>query len=942
MRNKLLLSFALLICILLSFALVACGGDDNDGNINADGNNGENLTGITTQDLLAGENADYIITVKNDVTEYDLVKDFLPRITFNKGVTTVFSSKEDFSDKLGTTLSLNEGDNFIYLRVSDKNGNKSDYKFNIYRNRLLTVTFDPAGGSVVETVILIEENETLTPPTAVRAGYKFDKWSYDFKNPIKDNVTVVAKWIANEYIVTTDVDGKKTEYKVLFGSLPGIKNPYKLGYNFAGWTLNGSAFDTSVEYSRESNITIVANFEVVTYNIQYILGYEGAVNPSENPTSFNVNTEAFVLLDAYYDANHEFSGWYTDSSFSEDSKVTAITSDLLGSDVVLYAKWSSVSVVTLDPNGGECDTLTLSFGYNDEYVLPTPTMANYVFDGWYNGNERLNNTGVWTISGDVTLTAKWNPRQNSIEYVLGYADAINNENNPTSYDVEDGTVELLPPTFENGKVTFVGWYTDPNFTEESHITSINAENVTEEMILYAKWCTVSEVTFVTGNDTALDKLEISYGQEYELPVITLDNFTFAGWYDENDKLVSSTGKWSYEKDVTLTAKWVATEYQINYVVNGGSAVDSTYPTKYNVNTDFDSIVIPTPTKQYAEFGGWYFDKELTVPFNASELLNYDGVTLYAKWNAIKVTINYNADGGNVYQTTVEVDFGSDYTLLTAEKAGFDFLGWYDENGNLVDKDIKLTDPDKLVINLVAKWTLKKYKITYDLNGGTVSETLITEYDVQTEGFKLPTPTNGELYFVGWLMNDGNTSASVTIAKGSSGDLSFKAMWTSLKDDKSEGDRVATGLLFSIVDGKLIVVGIDREINSSITSGIKIPAYFNGIEVVGIDSYAFKAFGEKFSKTSYANMSSSYVTISVPSTVKFVGTKAFEGCNGIKVQLYNANEGETSIDYKMWDTLVTWESGNRSARDCIWGFRPAIGWTRYSKVTIPDGYDEVTD
>jgi hypothetical protein len=88
------------------------------------------------------------------------------------------------------------------------------------------------------------------------------------------------------------------------------------------------------------------------------------------------------------------------------------------------------------------------------------------------------------------------------------------------------------------------------------------------------------------------------------------------------------------------------------------------------------------------------------------------------------------------------------------------------------------------------------------------------------------------------------------------------------------------------------------------------------------------------------MSNSYVIISVPTTVKKVGAGAFEGCNGIKVQLYDPNE--TYADYKTWDTLVTWESGNRSARDCIWGFRPAIGWTRYSKVTIPAGYDDVTD
>lgn len=954
MRNKILIAFCLLLCVMLSFAMVSCGDDEVNGGdetvdssenskdvvIIPDPDDGEDdLTGIITQDLIAGENADYIITVKNSESEYDLVNKFLPRITFKEGVKTKFSSKADFSDSLGKTMALKEGDNFIYLRVNDENGNQSDYTFNIYRNKILTITFDPAGGTMEQTVVSVEEKETITPPTVVRAGYRFVEWSYDFKNPLKESVTAVAKWAANEYTITTDVNGVTTDYTVLFGSVPEIKDPYKLGYNFAGWKLNGDDFNISSEFTRTENIKITATFEVITYNIQYVLGYEGAVNASDNPSSFNIETKNFELLDATFDANHVFLGWYTDANFTEESKITEITNGMIGKDIILYAKWDSISIVTLDPNGGECDTESLSFSYNGTYALPTPTLKNYVFDGWYNGDTRLNNTGAWTISGDVTLVAKWIPRQNSIEYILTLPGAVNDDKNPTSYDVEDGTVELLPPTFD-GKHTFDGWYTDPNFTEDSKITSLTAENVTEEMILYAKWNTVSEVNFVTDCDDVLENMNIVFGQQYDLPTVIKDKFTFVGWFDGNGKQVSASGIWNYESDVTLTANWVPTEYQINYVTNGGSAVDLLYPNKYDINTDFDSLRIPSPTKDFATFGGWFFDKDLTAPFDASKLMSYEGATLYAKWNPITVTINYNTDGGDIFKETDIANLGTDYVLLIPEKAGYDFLGWYDEKGNLVEKSIRFTDPEKLVLNLTAKWSLKKFKITYDLNGGAVSETLVTEYDTNTESFKLPTPTNGRLYFVGWLMDDGNTSASVTITKGSSGDRTFKAIWTSLKDDKGDENRLPTGLLFSMVDDKLVVVGIDRVIASDITSGIKIPHKFNGVEVVGIDSYAFKAFGEKFSKTQWANMSNSYVTIYVPTTVKMVGEGAFEGCNGIKVQLYDPNQ--TYADYKMWDTLVTWENGNRSARDCIWGFRPAIGWTRYSKVTIPQGYDDVTN
>ena len=107
-------------------------------------------------------------------------------------------------------------------------------------------------------------------------------------------------------------------------------------------------------------------------------------------------------------------------------------------------------------------------------------------------------------------------------------------------------------------------------------------------------------------------------------------------------------------------------------------------------------------------------------------------------------------------------------------------------------------------------------------------------------------------------------------------------------------------------------------------------------VVAIESQAFKAFGEKFKNTSYANMSNSYVMFSIPTSIKKIGANAFESCYGIKVTLYDPNQ--QYADYKTWDETTTWERGNMPARDCIWGYRPAIGWTRYSKVTVTDEYE----
>ena len=926
MKLRLLSLLALLICFLLAFTLVSCDdGDTTGGNQNGAGD-GSDLTGIGTRDIIL-VNGVYTITVKNAVKSYDMYADFLPKLTFNEGVSRKFSTKADFSESMPNKLALNEGDNFVYLKVSDGNGHSKEYKFNIHRNKMLTVTFDPAGGTMDKTTYSVEEKDVFTAPSVARVGYKFDKWSYDFKNPITENITVVASWIANEYTITVKLDGESSSYKITFGEIPVIAAPSKEGYNFAGWKMGNGTFDASVAYSYDRDIEIEALFEIITYNIQYILGYEDAKNNEKNPAGFDVTSGDIELLDPSYDDKHIFLGWYTDATFSEESKITKITSEMAGTTVTLYAKWNTVSKVEFDANEGECDTESTSIYYNESYTLPTPKRDNYVFDGWYNGDVRLNNTGNWTISGDVTLVAKWTPRQNSIEYVLGGENAQNNVQNPSNYDVEDGEVELLAPSYDD-KHIFVGWYTEPNFSEASKITHLTVDTVTDEMILYAKWDTVSTVTFVTDCDETLDPMEIVINQEYTLPTIVKANFTFAGWFDENGKQVYGTGSWTYETDVVLTAKWTATEYQINMVLNGGS-YDGQFDGKYTVETDFDTFVIPTPSKTYAAFGGWYLDAEFTQAFEVSALANLQGTTIYAKWDALKVTINYDADGGSISSGSESVNLGEDYVLLSTEKPGYVFDGWY-LGDELMESQICWTNADELVLNLKAKWTVINYTIKYDLDGGKTAQALIEVYNVASDDIVLPTPTKDGYLFAGWKTDDDTVISSVTIAKGSTGNRSYKAVWITLKDD-------STGLLFSYVDGKMVVVGIDRKIDDKIKNGVKIPAYFYDIEVVAIDSSAFKAFGEEFTKTSYANMSNSYVTFFVPTTVKKIGANAFESCNGIKVSLYDPDN--KIADHKEWDKTVTWESGNRAARDCIWGFRPAIGWTRYSKVNIPEGYDE---
>lgn len=920
--NKKLIISLIALAVVLATVITLCivlSGDDED------------LTGIETNGLLV-ENGIYKITVPNATTAYNI----LSKIKINEDATFEFSRDHRFTKVLPNgNIALNPGNNMIYLKVTDDNDNVSVYSFNIYRKKMFTVTYNVNGGSMANTSVKVEEGTVISAPSASKPGHSLT-WDYDFKNAITGDVTINAAWTPEDRTINVDINGEITKIYLSYGDIPsGLPTPSKFGHTFAYWKYGDVRFDPNAKFEYdEKEITIVPYFEPIVYNIQYAIDKDFVTNNSGNVLSFTIVTQdgsEFVLpilAPTHSSANYEFLGWYTDENFTTlVDKITLDTvKDFIGSDntLVLSPKWKISSNVTYTTDKGVMGSTTATFVYGEQFVLPTLEAENYIFDGWFYNGTKLSD-GVWALDIDVELVAQWTPRENEIEYKLN--GGANNANNPLSFNVEDGEITLLDPTYDE-KHVFVGWYTNANFAEENRIYALTPSMVGTEVTLYAKWAYISTVTLNSkGGSCEQSSVDIKFGDTYTLPKPALDKYVFISWYYGTTP-ISLTGTWSYEQDVELVAKWEPKEFKINYELNGGTN-NLGNKDRYTVVTDPNELMLLDPTKDYSTFGGWFLDAEFTQPITSIDPTMYEGVTVYALWVPIEATVNYDANGGSVSKENETVNLGDNYILPTPVRPGYKFDGWYDGD-TLVSINFCWTNLDDLVIDLVAKWTIEEYEIKYNLDGGKFADsvTLVTKYTIDTETFKLPIPTKSGAYFVGWSWSGGSTSASMAVTKGSTGDREYTAIWTTEKD--------SNGLLYKMIDGKMVVVGIDRAINDSIIAGIKIPATHGGVEVVAIESNAFKEFGERFTKTSYANMSNSYVTFQVPTSVKRIGANAFDSCNGIKVTLYDPNS--TVADHQAWDKTVVWEAGNSSARDCIWGFRPAIGWTRYSKAEIPDDYE----
>lgn len=114
-----------------------------------------------------------------------------------------------------------------------------------------TVSFEENGGTSVEDITKVVGSLIGTLPTPERTGYTFGGWYTDndtFQNTLtsnkvpNDGITLYAKWVPNEYIVTFHVNGgdelaaeeqsKVVVYNETYGELP---EPVRTGYGFNGW-----------------------------------------------------------------------------------------------------------------------------------------------------------------------------------------------------------------------------------------------------------------------------------------------------------------------------------------------------------------------------------------------------------------------------------------------------------------------------------------------------------------------------------------------------------------------------------------------------------------------------------------------------------------------------------------------------------------------------------
>src|SRR5690554_2902029 len=376
--------------------------------------------------------------------------------------------------------------------------------------------------------------------------------------------------------------------------------------------------------------------------------------------------------------------------------------------LLLSACTNSVEfTINFDSNGGS-EVSSIKTDGKSSITLPNdPIKDGYSFAGWYWDNSTfrdlftVNSLLERGISGNLTVYAKWNEEDTPIGAIKVTFNSMGGSEVNPQYVQKDNTI-AIPNTSKVG-YTLDGWYTSLNngqtFDEKWSFTN---NKVTTDITLYAKWI-INQYTITFDSNGGSPVTAIT--QDYDTLVIAPANptklgYTFSGWSQPVPIKMPA-------EDVTLIAEWSINQYTITFDSNGGSpvtAITQDYATTVSKPTD--------PTKAGYTFAGWYSDSNLSTAYTFTTMPAED-ITLYAKWNIITYSINYElADGLNHLSNPSSYTIETNTIILSAPtKEGYTFEGWYSDL-NFTNYVSEITIGSIGNLTLYAKWNINSYNITY--------------------------------------------------------------------------------------------------------------------------------------------------------------------------------------------------------------------------------------
>ena len=497
------------------------------------------------------------------------------------------------------------------------------------------------------------------------------------------------------------------------------------------------------------------------------------------------------------------------------------TFKVTGTDSSIEATWSANSyTLTINPNGGiyngtTANTVKTLPAETNYEVTEIPTRTGYDFVGWKrSGSGSLHSGTAEAVNSMIKVTEKadsdgtaytnysmnvtntgtdtWWPGFTAFHYpytaghtyIMSYDVRVNNSSGLVYSQIRnsgfDNNYDFSYATGNLGNVTN-GWeHRTIERTFQSTVTQNGSAVTTNPVVEF--YCGVAvgktgKFSFDLKNITIYDATAKKYVTSKSATVKSGSTLTMGGG------------------NTTLTAVWKAKEYKLTLNPNSGKFEDGTTEAKtlspnlfYGGGNWWDISKYPASRKGYI-LDGWY-DKA----FGGEKVYHADGscvdgkywknkkyqykgdLTVYAQWkrNACNVKI---IKGDHVASATGDGDYapGEEVTISAKADNGYEIAGW-EGTYNTTDNPYKFPMPEQDVVETVTAKPIQ-YQIRYDYNGGTADPENPSDYNIETPDFTLNNPTKEGYEFEGWTGSNGDTpQETVTVPKGSTGDLNYVANW----------------------------------------------------------------------------------------------------------------------------------------------------------------------
>lgn len=409
-----------------------------------------------------------------------------------------------------------------------------------------SVSYDANGGVGAPDAEVKTYGQTLTLSTTVpaRTGYRFLGWAtsaeateavYQPSASYTQNngLSLYAVWEKILYVVALELnDGtspsqqRALTYGDPYGLLPAVE---RQGYAFGGWYHeNGEAVTAETPMLTAANHTLTAKWNALEWTLSF-----DANGGSNAPEQITCKTgEAISVPDNVpVNAGYRFLGWALTADAVAAQYQPGDSLQLLD-DLTLNAVWQAEHyTVTFDADGGTLPFTSKSVLFGQPYgELPTPTMENNEFLGWYTAADEgtaITAEDLVQITENQTFYARW-----AIDTHLLRFDANSGHAEMSTMRFAIGeALGDLPEAQKEGN-QFTGWFTAPENGQEMNASA--AFNFKEDAEAFAHWSPEEyTIRYDTGNATrAPAPTQTKYhGTDITLSEVVpqREGYVFTGW-----------------------------------------------------------------------------------------------------------------------------------------------------------------------------------------------------------------------------------------------------------------------------------------------------------------------------------------------------------------------------------------------------------------------------